>query len=89
MSKIEIVDDIEEKKPGRPISDRAQELYDAINLAKGAGKYGLKVALLDDEREKFHRFTQRCRAAAKRADVKVSVSRSEDGKKGNIRLLEG
>lgn len=87
MSKIEIVEEIDKCKRGRPMNKRTKELYDALTLAKSAGKYGLKVELLDDEKEKFYRFTQRCRSAAKFAGVRVSVSCSQDGDKGNIRIL--
>lgn len=87
MENIEIVEDIDKCKQGRPMNKRTKELFDALNLAKSEGKYGLKVKLQDDEREKFYRFTQRCRSAAKLAGVRVSVSRSQDSDKGNIRIL--
>lgn len=87
MGNIEIVEVIDKGKQGRPMNERTQELYDAMNRAKRAEKYGLKVELQDDEREKFYRFTQRCRSAAKLAGLRVSVSKSRDGVNGNIRIL--
>ena len=44
----------------------------------------------EDEQDKFYRFTQRCRSAAKKAGVKVNVSVvRDDHTKGAVRILEG
>ena len=87
MGGIEYLETIEKCKQGRPMNERTREIHDALKMAKSAEKYGLKVRLQDDEIEKFYRFTQRCRSAAKLAGMKVSVSRSQDSKYGNIRIL--
>ena len=78
--------------PGRPTIDRTKELHDALVEANARAeethRYGFSVALADDERgDKFYRFTQRCRSAAKRAGIKVSVSDPKDGAHGNVRIL--
>jgi len=88
---IEIIkDDMEFSGPGRPMEKRTAELYRAIKEAKDAGEYGLRIDLDEDEQDKFYRFTQRCRSAAKKAGVKVNVSVvRDDHTKGAVRILEG
>ena len=75
---IEIVDNVEVKRAGRPILERTNELYRSMVLAKSEGKAGLRVGLEKDERERFQRFTHRARSAAEMADVKISISRVND-----------
>lgn len=89
MSKIKMVDTFDITGPGRPISQRTQEIGDAIESARSSEKYGLKFELMDDERgSHFYRFTQRARAAAERVGVKVNVSISKsDPNVGNVRIL--
>lgn len=88
---IEIIkDDMEFSGPGRPMERRTAELYRAITSAKESGEYGLRIDLDEDERDKFYRFTQRCRSAAKKAGVRVNVSVvRDDHAKGAVRILEG
>lgn len=88
---IEIIkDDMEFSGPGRPMEKRTEELYRAIKEAKESGEYGLRIDLDEDEQDKFYRFTQRCRSAAKKAGVKVNVSVvRDDHTKGAVRILEG
>lgn len=69
---------------------RTKELMDALveanEKAKKTNKYGFSVKLAEDEVGKFYRFTQRCRSAAKKANIRVSISDPKDGVHGNVRI---
>lgn len=88
---IEIInDEVEFSGPGRPMQERATELYEAIRDAMEQKSSGFKCDLREDEVDKFYRFSQRCRSAAKRAGVKVNVSSVKgDPTKGAVRILYG
>lgn len=91
MVEFEENDEVDMRGPGRPPMGRTKELLDALVKAKEqsqkTGKYGFSVKLAEDEVDRFYRFTQRCRSAAKKADIKISVSDPKDGIHGNVRIL--
>ena len=89
MSGFEIVETLDAVSPGRPLGSRAKELDDALSSATEAGAFGVKSALADDERgDKFYRFSQRVRAAAKRAGIRVNVAVIPgDNEYANVRIL--
>ena len=86
---FEIVEELDAVSPGRPLGNRAKELDDALASATEANAFGVKIALADDEKgDKFYRFSQRVRAAAKRADLKINVAVIPgDDDHANVRIL--
>lgn len=85
---IEIVKELDVIKPGRPLSGRVGEIADALKEAFEQDAFGLRIDLLPDEQEAFHRFAQRARSAAKHSGLKVNVSVVPgDNTSGNVRIL--
>lgn len=90
MAGFEIVDELDVIKPGRPIGKRGAELESILTEAQDRGAFGIKVELDEDEKEKFYRFLQRTRSAAKRLGMRVNVSVVPgDPEHGHVRILEG
>lgn len=90
MVEFEELSEEDTRGPGRPPIGRTKELMDALIEARERSRkthrYGFSVKLAEDETNRFYRFTQRCRSAAKKAGIKVSISDPKDGVHGNVRI---
>ena len=95
---VKAVDDVYVPGPGRPMTGRTAELYTELSRAirTGLADKTLEIALADDEmgkndtgKNRFYRFSQRCRTAASKLGIDVRVAKSPNNSKvGLVRVLE-